>query len=210
MTEASLTQEVVSAMQSMQGDIFARQGDLDGVRDVIREKLDQTFGYMFADIEREIHLAEAKEADGVGCCKHFPGGGNYLTALGLLCYTEYMGQWITGKYGQRTGTENFTSFFRLMGPRYAELVGDGVKVYDVFRNGMAHQYTPKKFCEVRMLGADIKPTPDCGIVRSGEEWPEYRFIVRRYFADFKRVCFALYDVIVEFPTMPVDVSKDKS
>ena len=178
--------------------------DPGGVRESIAETLEVTFNYMFGDIEREIRLAER---GGDGCCE--AGGGNYLAALGLLCYTEYMGSWITGEYGDKRSTANFNAFFRLMGDDYAALLRRDVKVYDVFRNGMAHRYAPKEFCAIHMLETELDPRPTIGIVETGEEWPKYRFIVRNYFAEFKRLSLDISELLSSFPRVPKEIPRDR-
>lgn len=48
-------------------------------------------GFIFADVEREIQLARVDPA-ALRALGVRPGGGNFLAALGLLCYTEFGGK----------------------------------------------------------------------------------------------------------------------
>jgi len=85
--------------------------------------------FIFNDIEREIELARASEAapQALQAAGVRPGGGNFLAALGLLCYTEFGGRL---KYNR-----------------------PGHNVYDIFRCGMAHEYMIKRPGAIAMLGA---------------------------------------------------------
>jgi hypothetical protein len=53
------------------------------------------FGFIKADIGREIYLARLADEDKVAG-REFAGGGNVLAALGLTCYSEYLGSFLTG------------------------------------------------------------------------------------------------------------------
>jgi hypothetical protein len=73
------------------------------------------FGAMFTDIEREIKWGRANfrgESD--------EGGGNFLAALGLLCYTEALGKLMLAN-PPHVGSGPFEAFFdTLGGGRYGE------------------------------------------------------------------------------------------
>jgi hypothetical protein len=133
-------------------------------------------GFIFNDIERELELARASEtalrAAGVR-----PGGGNFLAALGLLCYTEFGGRL---KYNRPTASENFNRFFDDLGPEYRAFRQAGHNVYDIFRCGMAHEYMIKRPGAIAMLGAavpsGVRQLPD----------GRFEFIVERYYLDLKR------------------------
>src|SRR2546428_4452653 len=109
---------------------------------------DYVFGFIKSDIEREIWLATIAEHDEAHG-RRLPGGGNILAALGLCCYTEFLGSFITGKKGQGTSKENFLAFFRRLGKCY-EAFANVEDVYDTFRCGLAHEYAVKKDCTVAM------------------------------------------------------------
>ena len=136
---------------------------------------DQALLFMFSDVEREIQLANADPTSltelGVT-----PGGGNFLAALGLLCYTEFGGKL---KFNRKKASANFNEFFDCLGIAYADfrITHD---VYDDLRCGLAHEYYVKKTCIVSMFGAPQQP----GIgfdVNTGCYW----FAVDRYAQDMK-------------------------
>ena len=169
--------------------MFGIQGDIDlshqEVQDFFKEYV---FGFMFSDIQREIDLARDYE---LGHRKD--GGGNLLAALGLLCYTEVMGDIKAAKQGKR----NFDAFFNDLGSRYASF-NQTVNVYDVFRCGMAHEYLVKKNCKsVMRKGSEI-----CGIGQMPNR--RHYFVVERYFEDFSSACQRLYRQLMAQanPTFP--------
>jgi len=137
------------------------------------------FGFIKGDIQREINLARSGDS-----------GGNFLAALGLLCYTEFMGTMILK--GQGSYTNRFNAFFRLMGEDYKQLIDvKKVDVYGIFRCGMAHTYFAKN-CDIKMLNSNYP----AGIVIKPDG--KYLFIVEKYFEDFMNACSRLYnDMIAE-------------
>lgn len=106
------------------------------------------------------------------------GGGNFLAALGLLCYTEFWGKL---KYGKRGDRQNFESFFDDLGPNYKAFRQSGVDVYNIFRCGLAHEYYVKHSCDIYMAKKKRFPI---GIGRdpSGKYW----FVVETYLRDFRK------------------------
>src|SRR5207245_7473049 len=106
-----------------------------------------------------------------------PGGGNFLAALGLLCYTEFGGRL---KYNRPTASENFNLFFDDLGAGYKAFRKAGHNVYDIFRCGMAHEYMIKRPGAIAMLGA---AAPE-GIRLMSDG--RFEFIVERYYLDLKR------------------------
>ena len=66
-------------------------------------------GFIYFDIKREIDLARAGNS-----------GGNFLAALGLLCYTEFMGKIVLKN--KESYTKQFKAFFSLMGDDYKQLI----------------------------------------------------------------------------------------
>lgn len=138
--------------------------------------------FIFSDVEREIQLARASQANesALRSLGITPGGGNFLAALGLLCCTEFGGKL---KYRKKTASENFNRFFDYLGPDYKAFRATFKRqneVYDVFRCGLAHEYYVKKSCAIAMLASGQGP----GIGRhpSGQ----FYFIVESYCRDLKR------------------------
>jgi len=117
--------------------------------------------FMFQDVRREIELAKAT-ATAAGKAALIragvrPGGGNFMAALALLCYTEFGGKLKYGhmKNGKDRAAENFNSFFDELGPAYAAFRKQH-KVYDIFRCGLAHEYYVKEACSIAMLGSSTE------------------------------------------------------
>lgn len=127
-------------------------------------------GFMYADIQREVDLAR----DG-------KNGANLMTALALLCYTEFGGGLLRGnKFSRDDNRKNFYAFFNAMGKGYSDF-GKENNVYSIFRNGLVHEYFAKKNCRIAML----KGKEELGIGRLDNG--EYFFVVEQYFEDFKTV-----------------------
>jgi hypothetical protein len=135
------------------------------------------------DIEREIartilqeRLPDRLAALGIA------GAGNLLAALGLLCYTEYLGGMINGKGVVAAGRpgKNFATGFRRLGPSY-EAFADRHDVYHVFRCGLVHEYATKRSCEIVMPRSDDEkgigehPRPERGF--------RFHFCVEAYYHD---------------------------
>jgi hypothetical protein len=146
-----------------------------------RDEFIQTKIFMFSDVEREVQLARADEtalqAIGVN-----PGGGNFLAALGLLCYTEFGGKLRFGvkrSDGTDVASANFNQFFDLLGLFYKSFRSQH-NVYDIFRCGLAHEYYVKKSCTIAMLAS--VPGPVIGADPSGR----YFFVVENYCRDLKK------------------------
>lgn len=138
--------------------------------------------FIFSDVEREIQLARATQANesALQSLGITPGGGNFLAALGLLCYTEFGGKL---KYRRKTASENFNRLFDYLGPDYRAFRASFRRqneVYDVFRCGLAHEYYVKKSCAIAMLASG--PGPGIGRDSSGR----FYFIVESYCRDLKR------------------------
>lgn len=164
-------------------------------REAVRDIFDNcVFGFIKGDIEREIWLAKNAQAD-EKAGRSYPGGGNVLAALGLCCYTEFLGSFITGRKGQGTSKRNFRAFFRKLGPCY-EAFARSEDVYDVFRCGLAHEYAVKKDCQVAM----VKGTETCGVGKDSTGM--YYFTVERYFEDFLAAAMELYRDLQQRPVLP--------
>ena len=137
--------------------------------------------FIFSDIEREMQVARA-DADQLQRRGITPGGGNFLAALGLLCYTEFGGKLRFDRKrrdGSDIASENFNLFFDELGPEYKSFRQQH-NVYDIFRCGLAHEYYVKKSCTIYMFGD--QNLPGIGIDQSGKYW----FIVQNYCRDLKR------------------------
>ncbi|MCZ6691818.1 MAG: hypothetical protein O7H41_19705 [Planctomycetota bacterium] len=150
------------------------------------------------DIGREIALAKATAIPaGEQSLRElgiYPGGGNFLAALGLLCYTEWAGKLkygckypVRGRRGKEkdAASHNFNHFFDDLGPGYRRFREDEESEqespYSTFRCGLAHEYLVKKSCTIYMLGGG---PVDAGIGKdsAGRYW----FVVERYFSDLMR------------------------
>lgn len=152
----------------------------------------QAKAFAFTDIHREISLARASESEesrvALQCAGVETGGGNFLAALGLLCYTEFGGRL---KYDCRLSddrehaSENFNRFFDEIGSGYRALRAAGHNTYNIFRCGLAHEYWVKKACTIAMLGgghsAGIFVQPD----------GRYVFVVEQYCRDLELAFDAL-------------------
>jgi len=110
-----------------------------------------------------------------------PGGANFMTALALLCYTDFAGGLTVD--GSAT-TTTFHDFICRMGEGYAQLLNDGLNIYRVFRCGMAHEYFAKGDIEVSMVGS-----PNIGLGRRADG--ALYFCVSKYYEDFIQAFDAL-------------------
>ena len=128
------------------------------------------FGFIFRDVEAAIE-----------------GRANYLAALGLVAYTEFMGGLVLGNLGEKgKSRDRFYAFFNRLGPEYVK-VGkrrEVVKIYKNVRCGLAHAYFIDQESIVKMTVGDGHGGT-CGIEVepvTGTVW----FIVERYWRDFKK------------------------
>lgn len=139
------------------------------------------FGFIYHDVEAAIQ-----------------GKANYLAALGLVVYTEFMGGLVSGGLGEKgRSRERFYAFFNRLGPEYED-VGkrrELVKIYGNVRCGLAHAYFIDQDSVVKMtIGGGHGET--CGIEvepATGTVW----FIVERYWRDFKRAVGEYHRELVE-------------
>jgi hypothetical protein len=76
-----------------------------------RDEFNQAKLFMFSDVDREIELAKA-DGNALQAAGVSPGGGNFLAALGLLCFTEFGGKL---KFGvkRKNGTDVASANFRV-------------------------------------------------------------------------------------------------
>lgn len=149
------------------------------------------FGFIFTDVRREIELAKEQADPKERDSERPPGGGNFLAALGLLCYTEVLGG--IRNRSLDTARVNFDTFFREMGPEYERLLGSGFKPYRFFRCGMAHAYLPKGKAEMSILDNGL----NCGIGTLPDG--RYYFNVERYFTDFAQASRQLHSDLMKDP-----------
>jgi hypothetical protein len=172
------------------------------VTDDPRESIERVFneyvfGFMESDISREIQMAKISENEkwlGPGHPPRPVGGGNLLAALGLLCYTEFLGSFISGKTRGHS-RQNFEAFFRRLGPCYVAFAKPH-DVYEQFRCGMVHEYAVKAACTIYMARGE--ETCGIGVAADGR----YFFVVETYFDDFKRASRELYSELLKRPTLP--------
>lgn len=146
-----------------------------------RDEFIQANLFMFSDVRREIQLAKAdpKILDAAGVNS---GGGNFLAALALLCYTEFGGKLKFGvkqPNGRDNASANFNQFFDLLGADYKSF-REVHNVYDIFRCGLAHEYYVKKSCAVAMFANSTGP----GISTDGSG--RFYFVVESYCRDLEK------------------------
>lgn len=151
----------------------------------------QTMTFIVSDIQREIALARIS-LEGRGHLlpdelRTVPGGGNFLAALGLLCYTEFAGGLQSADFSPGRGRKNFNMFFDGLAPEYRTFNTEH-DVYGDLRCGLTHEYYIKQQCAILMLDDGH------GI---GVRWENngYVFVVERYFKDFKRAFLRLRDLL---------------
>lgn len=144
--------------------------------------------FIFSDIQREIALARISQKDRTHLLPKelqvTPGGGNFLAALGLLCYTEFAGGLKNSDFSRGRAKANFDAFFGELGPEYRAFNARH-DVYGDLRCGLVHEYYVKKRCVIAMSSADR----GIGVRWDGEK---YVFVVEQYFEDFKQAFLRLY------------------
>jgi hypothetical protein len=113
---------------------------------------------------------------------------------GLLCYTEFLGSFITGKT-KGSSRRNFEAFFDRLGPCYARFAR-AHDAYEILRCGMVHEYAVKRDCTIYMRNGSVA----CGIGIDDNE--RYYFVVERYFEDFKRAARELHAELQARPLLP--------
>lgn len=136
--------------------------------------------FIFSDIEREIQLAKADKT-ALNALGVTPGGGNFLAALGLFCYTEFGGKLRFGvkrSDGSDDASANFSQFFDLLGAPY-QTFGDQHNVYGIFRCGLAHEFYVKKACDIEMT----EKTPGAGVREDASG--KFRVVIESYCRDLK-------------------------
>lgn len=147
--------------------------------------------FIFSDIQREIALAKASQCEEkqqlLEELRITTGGGNFLAALGLLCYTEFAGGLKNGDFSRGKAKANFDSFFDELGPEY-KAFNAKYDVYGDLRCGLVHEYYVKKRCLIAMSSSD----QGVGVRWEGDR---YVFIVEQYFEDFKQAFLRLENAL---------------
>lgn len=152
------------------------------------EEFFQARNFIFTDIRREVALANtSKTNEGEIALKNLgipPGGGNFLSALALLSYTELGGKLKYGhkkKNGSDYASKNFNDFFDQLGIEYSDFRNNGHNVYDIFRCGLIHEYYVKNNCTIYMF-IEQENKPGIGLLDDGS----YYFSVEPYCRDLER------------------------
>lgn len=163
---------------------------------------DEVLTWMKADINREIwfaHETERRRSSGEALGPH-PGAGNLMCALALVCYTEFLGSFVTGKkrgYGQTA--RNFEAMFRRMRPPvYRNFLDKHLDIADILRNGLVHEYAIKGSSVVWMTSDFPNPR---GVIE-GSEPNEWHFIVDAYATDLFRAADELLADLKVHPVIP--------
>lgn len=130
-----------------------------------RHEFLQAKEFIFRDVEREIQLAKA-DAAALQALAITPGGGNFLAALGLLCYTEFGGKLRFGVKrpdGSDVASANFNQFFDLLGPAYRAFRAQH-SVYDLFKMRPCPRVLRQEELHHRHAGgnARCRPKNRCG------------------------------------------------
>ncbi len=173
--------------------------------------------FIASDIGRELQLARvAQRIDQHGDSKARAaltelsvegGGGNWLAALGLLCYTEFGGRLKfalkKGNGGDAAG-QNFDAFFKELGANYGVFLGQVPNVYSMFRCGLAHEYYAKGELSVYMLdGPTLTADPAAAGLGVDPTQPRrWYFCVERYFRDL----MSAFDRLENGPWPPTNVT----
>lgn len=99
------------------------------------------------------------------------GDANYLAALGLVTYAEFLGGLRTGMLGVKgKSAANFEAFLPYLGEDYERFQQCGIKIYDLVRCGLVHNYFIKGHATIWM-----RADAPCGIV-SSTNGPTYFFL----------------------------------
>jgi len=149
-------------------------------------ELEKPYGYM---IEELVHSLYEKDGQ---------IQGNYLTAIGLFCYSEIVGREIM-KYKnpytnkKRLGNKKCFDLFLRDYMGYKSLMDDHKDIYTWYRNGLCHEYKIKGPSETGVfVYYDESSTPkfeDFGVdttkgILLSKESPKRMFIVLPYLEDF--------------------------
>lgn len=114
-------------------------------------------------------------------------GCNYLAALALICWSEFLGRQVAKTRGEPAGT-NYECFERFVtGCMHYDLGPAAGRAYDAFRNGLVHEFFIKGrdtavATELHTLGPAAHPYQ--GLVFDPHGGLRV-FFVREYFRDFE-------------------------
>ncbi len=103
----------------------------------VREKLALVREFQMKDLRRSIFYART----------------NFLTALGLVTYTEFWGYFLIDDQDHQKVRQAFEAFLRFMGDPYGPLLQREPDLYDILRCGLIHEYGPKRV-RYTILGED--------------------------------------------------------
>lgn len=147
----------------------------------------EIIGFIQADIGRELRLAKLSghwwyKLVVAKILRIHVGGGNFIAALALLCYTEYFGKELI----KSTSKKNFDFFFATLGADYKKLLAQH-NIYDIFRCGLAHEFWIKKSGPIFMFGTKV---PALGLAKNGETY----FIVEQYYKDLLSAVRTQFDI----------------
>jgi len=110
------------------------------------------------------------------------GEANYLVALALSSYTEFLGGLYRCRIREGQAKKNYNHGLKKLGGEYIRLLdGHGSDVYSRVRCGLVHEYFIKGLAKVWM--SEPAPT-DCGIEFGSDG--SINFYVVQYFDDFQR------------------------
>lgn len=143
--------------------------------------------FIKSDIERELRLARLSRYKWykliIAKILHLPtGGGNFVAALALLCYTEYFGKELI----KNSSKKNFDFFFAKLGTDYKNLLAQH-RIYDIFRCGLAHEFWIKKSGTIFMFGSR---KPALGFDKNGYAY----FVVEQYYKDLMVTVYSEFDI----------------
>jgi hypothetical protein len=165
---------------------------------ITKRAFDLSRQFILGDLRREVEWGTAwhdaaRKPHLVAANIEPSGGGNFLAALGALCYTEY-GGWL--QFGKKQPSVNFNRFFNTLGSDYPAF-NRAHNVYDTFRCGMAHEY----FVKTLSFGISLDehpPFPCEHHLNPPPGTPEYLFHVGRYLIDLERA-FQRLENTLTFP-----------
>lgn len=160
--------------------------------DMTRDEFRQAKTFIYTDIEREIAWAsvwqDANFAKTLAERSIPSGGGNFLAALGLLCYTEFAGKLKYDHKGNKRNRKNFNAFFDDLGQPYADFRKTCPDVYVIFRCGLAHENYITETCKIEMTDKN-DGRAGIGISDDGS----YYLVVERFNKDFRKAFDQLED-----------------
>ena len=147
--------------------------------------------FLDGDMRREIWIAEEERRTHQKVTP-FGGAGNLLLALGLLCYTEAFGAYVSGFRGRGWSAVNFHWGFRKLSADYRALMdtGEQLDVYDRYRCGFVHEVVASG--TLTAMTFDSTAARLCAVGRDLDTKQLY-FVVDKYFADLQRFVQRLAD-----------------